>query len=140
MISIIRVVIAAQFDMNDFTYDIAKASIVTVLEPCMGLLAACLPMFPPFFKRIRRGKENTDPRHYVSSTVARLRSKNSKEPAFHNIDDRYPLTDLEEVGTQTDITGPDSKHNQNTNVKLEMYPHSTTKVKKDWEVRSDEAV
>ena len=142
MVSIIRVVIAAQFDMNDFTYDIAKASIVTGLEPCMGLLAACLPMFPPLFKRIRRGKENPDPRNNISSTVARLRSM---KPAFHNMDDRYPLTNLEELGTQNDITGPDSKpeslfEDQNTNVKLESYPYSTMKIKKDWEVGSDEAV
>ena len=97
VISIIRVVIAAQFNMNDFTYDIAKASIVTGLEPCIGLIAACLPMFPPVFKRIRRGKAKSDSRNYVSSTVARLRSKDSKKPAFHNIDDGYPLTDVEET-------------------------------------------
>ena len=103
LISIIRVVIAAQFNMNDFTYDIAKASIVTVLEPCIGLIAACLPMSPPVFKRILRGK---DSRNYVSSNVARLRSKDSKKPAFLKIEDQHCLTDLEELRTRNDITGP----------------------------------
>ena len=87
MISIIRVVIAAQFNTNDFTYDIAKASIVTGLEPCVGLIAACLPMFPPLFKRIQRGKAKSDSQNYVSSTVARLRLKDSDKTAFHIMDD-----------------------------------------------------
>lgn len=103
MISIIRVLIAAQFNINDFTYDIAKASIVTVLEPCMGLITACLPMSPPVFKRILRGK---DSRNYVSSNVARLRSKDSEEPVFLKIEDQHSLTDLEELRTHNDITGP----------------------------------
>lgn len=113
MISIIRVVIAAQFNMDDFTYDIAKASIVTVLEPCMGLIAACLPMFPAAFKRLAHGKEHSDPRgqNFVSSTVARLRSKETKKSAFHKIDDQYPLTDVENFGTQNTITDLDSRPN-----------------------------
>ena len=128
--------------MNDFTYDIAKASIVTVLEPCMGLIAACLPMSPPVFKRILRGK---DSRNYVSSNVARLRSKDSKKPAFLKIEDQHSHTDLEEPRIYNDITGPNSNpdslvDDQNTNTKLEMYPQSTIKITQDWEVRSDEAV
>ena len=97
MISIVRVVIAAQFKVNDLTYGIAKASIVIVLEPCVGLIAACLPMFPAAFKRISRGKEHSDfrGRILVSSTVASLRSKETKKSAFHPIDDQYPLTNLD---------------------------------------------
>ena len=127
MISVIRAVIAVQFNMNDITYDIAKASIATGLEPCVGLIAACLPMFPPFFKKIRRGKEKLDPRSHVSSTVARLRSQDSKKRAFRIIDDEYPLTDLEENRNQNDIASSNSNidslvGDQNANAKLEMYP------------------
>ena len=127
MISIIRVVIAAQFDMKDFTYDVAKASIVVGLEPSVGLIAACLPMFPPFFQRIGRGKERSDPWSHVSSTVAHLRSKDSKKQAFRIIGDEYPLTDLEENRTQNDIAGSNSNidplvGDRNTNAKLEMWP------------------
>lgn len=122
MISIIRVVIAAQFNMNDYTSDIAKASIVTGLEPCVGLIAACLPMFPPFFKRIRRGKEKSDSWSHVSSTVARLRSKISKKPALHIMGDGYPLTDLEGNRTQDDIAGSNSNVNHFAGAKLEMHP------------------
>ena len=113
--------------MNDFTYDIAKASIVTGLEPCVGLIAACLPMFPPFFKRIRHVKEKSDFRSRISSTVVRLRSKSSKKGAFRIIDDGYPLTDLEEYQTQKDVAGSNSNIDPpvgdlNTNSKLEMCP------------------
>ncbi len=108
VVSIIRVVIAAQFNINDFTYGIAKANIVTGLEPCIGLIAACLPMFPPTFRRIRGDKESLDSRDYVSSRMARLRSMDSKKSAFRTIDDLYPLTDLEERGIQNHVAGPDS--------------------------------
>ena len=113
--------------MNDFTYDVAKASIVVGLEPSVGLIAACLPMFPPFFKRIGHGKENSDPRSHISSTVARLRSKDSKKRAFRIINDEYPLTDLEENRTQNDIAESNSNIDHlvgdvDTNAKLEMCP------------------
>ena len=144
-ITMARVVTIAQLNSNDLTYGYAKVSILTNLEPCMGLIVACLPMFPPTFKRMLRGKETSDSRSYTSSSVARLRSKDSKRPAFHQIDDLYPLTNLEEFRTQNDITGPDGKpdaivDDPSINAKLEMYPQSTIKIKKGWEVRSDEAV
>ena len=143
-ITIVRVVTIAQLNYDDLTYDMAKVSILTNLEPCMGLIVACLPIFPPTFRRMLRGKGTSDSRNYISSTVARLRSKDSKRPAFHQIDDLCPFTELEEFRTQNDITGPDGKpgsfvDDQSTNAKLEMYPQSTIKIKKGWEVRSEEA-
>ena len=144
-ITIIRVVIAIQFNIDDFTYDIAKISTLTALETCMGIIVACLPMFPPTFKRILHGKEKSDPRNHISSTVARLRSKDRKPQSFRSIDDLYPLTDFEGSRAQNKITGPDGKldscvKNQNMDAELEMHPQSSIKVKKGWEVRSDETV
>ena len=95
-ITIIRVGVAIQFDFDDFTYDIAKIGILTDLETCMGIIVACLPMFPPTFNRILHGKKKSDSRSHISSGVLRLRSKGPKPQAFRSIDDLYPLTDLEE--------------------------------------------
>lgn len=55
--------------------------------------------------RIRHGKERSDPRSHISSTLARLRSKSSKNPAFSMMDDGYPLTKVEENWTQDHIAG-----------------------------------
>lgn len=148
MITIVRVIVFVHFNVDDFTYGIAKVAILTDLETCMGIIVACLPMFPPTFKRMLRGKKPADFRNHISSSVARLRSKDSKAPAaFRKIDDLYPLTELDDMRTQNDITGPDGKpgsfvDGQNTSdTKLEMhYPQSTIKIKQGWEVRSDEAV
>lgn len=145
MITIIRVVIAIQFNIDDFTYDIAKVSIVTDLETCMGIIVACLPMFPPTFKRILHGKRKSDSRNHISSSVARLRAKGPKTLAFHGIDDLYPLADFEGNRAQNTITGPDGKpdsylDDQNMNAELEMHPQMTIKIKKGWEITSDEAV
>lgn len=111
----------------------------------MGIIVACLPMFPPTFKRILHGKVMSDSRNHISSNVARLRSKGAKPQVFRSIDDFYPLTDFEGSRAQNKITGPDGKpdsfvKDQNLDAELEMHPHSSIKVKKDWEVRSEEAV
>lgn len=142
VITIIRIVIAVQFNINDYTYDIAKVSILTDLETYMGMIVACLPTFPPAFKRLYRGKGNSDSRRYISSSVARLRMKGPKIPGSRRLDDLYPLTDLEENGTHNEITGASGKlsDNQSTNKKLMMPPHSEIKIERGWGVRSDEAV
>lgn len=68
-----------------------------------------MPIFPPTFKKILRGKQKLDSRNYLFTTVARLRVQNPKKSVFHKLDDSYPLTDLEELRNQDDITGPDGK-------------------------------
>ena len=94
-ITVVRVVISIQFNIDDLTYDITKVSIVTDLEISMGIIVSCSPMFPPTFKRILHGKKKSDWRNHISSSVLRLRSKGPKPQAFRSIDDLYPLTDLE---------------------------------------------
>ena len=144
-ITIVRVVLAIQFNFDDVTYDIAKVTIVTDLETCMGIIVACLPMFPPTFKRILHGKEKSDSRNYISSGVARLRSKGPKPQVVRSVDDFYPLMAFEGSRAQNKITGPDGKpdtflKDQNMGADLEMHPQSSIQVKRGWEVRSDEAV
>ena len=144
-ITVVRVVIAIQFNFDDVTYDIAKVSIVTDLETCMGIIVSCSPMFPPTFKRILHGKENSDSRNYISSNVARLRSKGPKPQVLRSVDELYSLTDFERSRAQNEITGPDGKpesfiNDHNMVAELEMHPLSSIKVKKGWEIRSDEAV
>ncbi len=144
-ITIIRVVIAVQFDIDDVTYDIVKVAIVTDLETCMGIIVACLPMFPPTFKKLFRGRDKSDLQKYISSGVDRLRAKGPKTLAFRSIDDLYPLTDFEGSRAQNKITGPDGKpdsfvDDQNMIAEHNKNPRSTIKIKTGWEVRSDEAV
>ena len=144
-ITVVRLYFAFKFNIDDVTYDIAKVVIVTDLENCMGIIVACLPMFPPTFKRILHGKQKSDSRNYISSTVARLRSKGPKPHVLRSVDDFYPLTDFEGSTAQNKITGPDGKpdsfpKDQNMDADLEIHPQSSIKVKRGWEVRSDEAV
>ena len=101
-------------------------------------------MFPPTFKRILRGRDKSDLRDYISSSVACLWANGLKKLVFRTIDELYPLTDFEGSRAQNKITGPDGKpdsyvDDQNTVAELNIHPQSTTKIKKGWEVRSDEA-
>ena len=132
------------FSDSDLIYDLAKVSIVTDLEMCMGIIVACSPMFPPTFERIFRGKTQSDLRNHISSTVARIRFKGLNPIAVKRIDDLYPLTDFEGSGAQNEITGLDSKPNSfiddhAISLELEAHPHCI-KTKTGWDVRSDKAV
>ena len=84
---------------------------MTLLEPLLGIIVACLPLFPPAIKKIVAHMSKTDPetRNVLSSSMARLRMKRSKRSAFHSLGDSFPLTDLEAEGTQNHITGPSGK-------------------------------
>lgn len=119
---------AVKLDVDDYTYDIMVIGMTTGLEPVLGIIIACLPMFPPTFKRMLRGKGEQDSRDVLSSSTRRLRSKSTKRPLiFRKLDDSFPLTDLEKGRTENKITGPDSKASSlaienNTNARAETYP------------------
>ena len=95
--TIIRVVIAIQFNFDDVTSDIAKVSIVTDLEICMRIIVACLPIL----MRILCGKEKSDSRNHISSRVARLRSKGQSHRHFAVSRTFIPSRTLKEVEGRT---------------------------------------
>jgi len=134
-------VFAAQLDVDDFTYAFVKTGITTVLEPALGIFIACLPMFPPTFRKMLHGKNEQDSRDVLSSSNRRLRSKSVKRSSvFRRLDDSYPLTDLENSRAENEIAGPDSQAvEHSTDLGVEIYPRSMINVKKKWDVRSDEA-
>ena len=145
IITSLRIVLGSQIELDDFTYILAKLAIVTDLEPLLGITIACLPLFPPMFKKVFGAKEEQDSRNVLSSSLARLRSKSPKGSAFRRFEDSYPLTDVERSRTENQITGTGS-HVSSLNddgVKIERrdtdYP-STIKVKQGWEVRSDKVL
>ena len=110
MITVLRIVFAIQFNVDDYTYDYNKIGITTGLEPVLGIIIACLPMFPPTFKRMLRSKTEQDSQHVLSSSTRWLHSKIMKRSSmFRKIDDSYPIMDLGEGRSENKITGPDSK-------------------------------
>lgn len=130
---------------DDFTYDSAKLAIVTDLEPLLGITVACLPLFPPVFKKVFGAKDDSSSQKVLSSSVARLRSRSTKNSAFRRFDDSYPLTDVEISRTENLIVGMGS-HPSSLNDDCvrseggETYRPSTIKVKQGWEVRSDKVL
>ena len=137
----IRLILSVQVKLDNYSHDLLKISIVTILEPLLGIIAACLPLFPPAIKKIIARSEES---YVLSSVVARLRLKRPKSSSSKNFDDSFPLTDLEEKRTQNHITGPSSKsddvfgsYGQFRGVGIP--PQSSIRVEQDWEVRSDQA-
>lgn len=112
VVTIIRLVLSAQLNLNDFTYDIAKIAIPTLLEPLLGIIAACLPLFPPAFRKVTGGMRNgnREQRNILSSGIARLRLKRSRISTLGSFGDSFPLTDLEDNKSEIPISGPSGKH------------------------------
>ena len=133
--------------IDDYTDSLAKIGVVGSLEPLIGIIVACLPLFPPAIKKIISHFKKTHPetRNVLSSSMARLRQKRSKSSAFQSLDDSFPLADLEAKGTQNHITGPSGKPDRS----FESYgklarmgmppPQASIMVEQDLEVRSDDA-
>ena len=146
VVTIIRLVLSTQVNLDDYTYSIARVGIVTLLEPLLGIIVVCLPVFPPAIKKVVAHMSKTDPetRNVLSSSMARLRMKRSKSSAFQSLGDSSPLTDLDGKGTRNHITGPSVKpdgifEGYGNLAGSRIPPQSSIMVERDLEVRSDDA-
>ncbi|CAF9942357.1 hypothetical protein IMSHALPRED_003637 [Imshaugia aleurites] len=143
-ITTIRVILAVHFKINDFTNGIARIGIVTTLEPLLGIIVACLPMFPPALKRIFGSVKKISPetQHGLSSSMVRLRPERSKNSTPNRFDESWLLTDLENNRIGLPVSGPSSKPNSliregSQSVGTEMPPQSSITVRHEWVVRSE---
>ena len=141
-----RLVLSTQVKLDDYTYSIARVAVVTLLEPLLGIIVACLPIFPPAVTKMVSHMRKTHPeiRNVLSSSMARLRMKRSKSSAFQSLGESSPLTDLEAKGTQNHITGPSGKPDGTFEgygdlAGFRIPPQSSIMVESDLEVRSDDA-
>ena len=111
VVTIIRLILSTQLELNDNTYDILKLSIVAIVEPLLAIIVACLPFFPLAIECLMgrmRESRSVSPKIF-SSNVARLRLKRSNSAAFQSLDDSLPLTNPQAKRTQNQITGPSGK-------------------------------
>lgn len=146
IITIIRLILSTQLQLDDYTYDISAISVVTIMEPLLGIIIACLPFFPPAIKKLAGQMKRTDSekRNVLSSSMARLRLKRSKSSASPGFDDTFPLTNLEDKGIQNRITGPSRRLDYMSEgygqfAEVRIPPLSSIMVEQEWEVRSDKA-
>ena len=145
VVSMIRLVIYMHIYLNDL-YSQAWINVVSLLEPLIGIVVACLPLFRPAIRKVVDHMRKTKPetRNVLSSSMARLRMKRSKSSAFQSLVDLFPLTDLEAQGTQNRITGPRGKPDEvfegyGDLAGFRIPPQSSIMVERDLEVRSDDA-
>ena len=111
-VTIIRLILSTLLKLDDITYNFARISIFTVLEPLLGIIIACLPLSRPAIKKVTSYLKKTPPEtpNVVSSAMARLRLKRLKGSAFQRFDNSLLFSDLENSRTQGDITaGPVSE-------------------------------
>ena len=146
MVTVLRIVFAAQFDVNDITYDYMKVSITTILEPILGIILACLPMFPPAFKECLGGERKQDSQKVCSVSTIRLHSNGmNQSPGFPGPDDSYPLADLDSGLTESEVNGSNSRATSigvkhSTESRFEANPEAMIRIERGWEVRTEEAV
>ena len=122
IVTMIRLALSVQIDMDDFTYDITRIGIVTELEPLLGITIACLPIFPPAIKRLTGHIKTTDSetRNVLSSTMVRLRLRRVKDSTFKRFNDSVLLTDLEDNRTFEHISGPSGRSDSSVKGKMPL--------------------
>ncbi|CAF9937909.1 MAG: hypothetical protein HETSPECPRED_000703 [Heterodermia speciosa] len=141
-ITITRVILAKRLDIHDFTYDLAKIAIVTDLEPLLGIIAACAPLFPTTIKAVlQRGHKSAGSGAHTSS-LAGMNGESARKTRLRSYDAVYPLNDLEVGVHGTHITSP----GRHPRVSLEgdtayleggADSQPTINVKREWEVRTN---
>ncbi|KAL8952390.1 MAG: hypothetical protein Q9222_001699 [Ikaeria aurantiellina] len=139
-ITVTRLVIAAKLTANDLTYDLARLAIVSDLEPLLGIIVACAPLFPPTFrslvgatrKKFSTGSNTSDSKKHIM--------KGAGSSKFQVLDDSYHLTGISKGRNDTKITSSNSQPESLMDSR-EMDHREGSKegqninVKRGWEVR-----
>ena len=88
----------AQVGPDDYTRGILRVIIVTAVEPLLGIIVACSPLFRPAIREVTSRMRKSEPgKHNVlSSSVAHLHQKRPKRTAFQHLDDSLLHIDLED--------------------------------------------
>lgn len=139
VITILRVVAAVQFNMLDFTYDLAKLAIWTDLEPTLGMINACLPVMQPALRRVFGTDNKIVSRTATSSSAARLHTESTRKSKFRKLDNSYALTGAGVTETYVGTSGVANSLGED----LEGYPGEATvkgkdgiRVQRNWHVTS----
>ncbi|KAL9580531.1 MAG: hypothetical protein Q9212_004439 [Teloschistes hypoglaucus] len=145
-ITITRLVIAAKLSQDDFTYDLARLAIITDLEPLLGIIVACAPLFPPSIKAaLAWRRESQRGTSTLSSSFAKLNnSKASQKAKLQSADDSYHLTDVQGRANEINITSPNSQpssfhEGHEAELGEGLYQHRNITVKKGWEIKTHQA-
>ncbi|KAL8896387.1 MAG: hypothetical protein Q9192_003123 [Flavoplaca navasiana] len=117
-------------------------AIFTDLEPLLGIIVACAPLFPPTFKAIHY---RTSKWSLISSSArgfARLATKGTngtKGSQNQASDDTHPLANLRGGSNKTQVTSPISGLNSFNAVASDedARQHRTITVTKGWDIRTD---
>lgn len=120
IISLLRVITVANWNMNDITYSASDVSVYSVLEPTLGIINVCLPTIRPAMlalagKDPRKGHSVTgyssgknSSWNYQSrgSGAASKRTRlhgSVEDTEFDRLDDEFPLTTrVEGAGARSD--------------------------------------
>ncbi|CAI6039114.1 unnamed protein product [Clonostachys chloroleuca] len=117
IISMLRVISVAQWDLDDVTYATTNVSIYSVLEPCLGVVNACLPTIQPAMKRIfgdvvaswsSHDSQGTPIDTKISRNRERQNAQYIRDHNFRRLEDDIPLTTI-----RSDHGGDSDQNNGN---------------------------
>ena len=151
MITIFRIVSVAHLDLLDLSYTAVDDAIWSILEPCLGIVNACLPVLQPALAKVfsskafawtrRSTRMSTAKDTWPGSSKARVLHSNDADPkGFYPIsDDDYLLKD-NPVGTHNHagasvISEPASKFELKPGRDTAV-PHGDIKITRSWDVQS----
>lgn len=142
----IRLILSARYRVDDLTYNFARIYIFTILEPLLGIIIACLPLFRPVIRKATESIRNThtETPNVLSSSMARIRLMKLKGSAIKRFDDSLLFTDLEDNRIKSHVTGPSSGSECSTDERRQaavigIPPGSSIRIDRAWDVRSEEA-
>lgn len=142
VITIFRIAIAGQFDVHDFPYHLVRIAIATDLEPILGIIISCIPLFPPAIKAICKSKRT--PISHIPASNSRAKSSFIHSPEgshFHRLNSSFLLTEVESNAVNVCGGVPKTEHwtpdeNCSGTEQGRTDKRSIIKIQKGWEIRS----
>ncbi|KAL8831712.1 MAG: hypothetical protein Q9170_005174 [Blastenia crenularia] len=141
-ITITRLAIASRLTTHDFTYDLARLAIVTDLEPLLGIIVACAPLFPPTFKAFKDHIRKPQSTGTSARGFAKMPTRSTTYLDRQTSSDSYPLTGMRSGRNETRVTAPGDRNtpthdNDTTGTDQAGGEPREIKVKRGWEIRTD---
>lgn len=96
IVAALRIYYLLQLDFNaDFTYDGNPTYIWSVIEPCMAVISACVPLFRPLLERIfpRLRSRPAESSRYSTFSSQKKRNTMARDQYETVSDDNIPLQD-----------------------------------------------
>lgn len=128
IVTAFRIYAIARLDLSDFSYSMVSANIWSTLEPCLGIVNACLPILQPALARTV-GLSNFEWTHRSALTISSIKTTASPRSRWHSrintagdANPQWPRISIQTKSSATANTWPQWHHKAKSCASANTFP------------------